>query len=93
MRLSADDLRAYLARDWDRLRDLKRAYWRDRLDRGGLVEAIRITELLRKPVTDKARDEDLQTHQRVAEALAKTAARTSQTRARNSRARGVRRAR
>ena len=93
-KLAAADVRAYMSRDWARVRDLKRAYWRDRLDRGGLVEAIRITEMLREPATDEARDEDLQTHQRVAEALAKTKARTrAATRSRGTRARRIRRAR
>jgi hypothetical protein len=71
-RIDPSALRAYLARDWARVRENKRAYWRNRLDRGGLAEAIRVTELLRSTATDQEREEDLQTHQRVAEALAKT---------------------
>lgn len=71
-RLRAADVRAYLARDWARARDLKRAYWRDRLDRGGLGEAIRVTELMRGSSTDARRDDDLETHRRVAQALART---------------------
>jgi hypothetical protein len=71
-------LRAFAQRDWRRARDAKRAYWRARLDRGGLAEAIRVTESLRGP--DDHREEDLETHQRVAEALAKTAPRRASTR-------------
>ena len=70
--LDAAAVRAYLARDWARVRDNKRAYWRDRLDRGGLAEAVRVTELLRGRATDQDREEDLETHQRVAQALATT---------------------
>jgi hypothetical protein len=35
-------VRAYVARDWQLLRTGKRAYWRTRLERGGLVEALAI---------------------------------------------------
>jgi hypothetical protein len=73
--------RAFLGRDWRRLRDAKRRYWRERLARGGLAEALRITELLRAATaahnpswpTSQDRDEDLETHRRVAAALAATA--------------------
>lgn len=70
-------LRAFANRDWRRAREAKRDYWRARLDRGGLAEAIRITESLRGP--DDHREEDLETHRRVAEALAKTAPRRAAT--------------
>ena len=89
-RIDASAARAHLARDWTRVRDNKRAYWRDRLDRGGLAEAVRVTELLRGRATDRDREEDLETHQRVAEALAKTAPRR---RTATSGARRVRKAR
>lgn len=73
-------IRAYMARDWRRARDLKRAYWRARLDRGGLTEALAITEQLRRELkqrdptwpSEQEREEDLETHRRVAAALART---------------------
>jgi hypothetical protein len=40
-------VRAYLDRDWQLLRARKRAYWRERLERGGLAEAFSITEQMR----------------------------------------------
>ena len=81
-RLDASSVRAYLARDWQRLRQNKREYWRNRLDRGGLAEAIRVTELLRDAhdQSDTHREEDLQTHARVAQAFAKTAPRRATAR-------------
>jgi hypothetical protein len=73
-------IRAYVARDWGLLRARKRAYWRARLDPGGLVEALAITEHLvprygtRPPSwpTEQEREEDLETHRRVAAALTRT---------------------
>jgi hypothetical protein len=73
--------RAYVDRDWRRLRAHKRTYWRARLERGGLVEACSITEQLRAWMrgrdaawpTEQEREEDLETHRRVAAALARTA--------------------
>ena len=72
-------IRAYVARDWRGQRERKRAYWRDRLMRGGLRESIRVTEQLREWMmsvdatwpSQAQRDEDLATHRRVAAALAK----------------------
>lgn len=80
-------IRAYAARDWARLRESKRAYWRARMDRGGLDEAVRVTELLRDPhePSETSREEDLQTHQRVAEALARTPRYRARARARRAR--------
>jgi hypothetical protein len=74
-------VRAYVARDWRRLRARKRAYWRARLERGGLAEALSITEQMRTWLherdaawpTEQEREEDLETHRRVAAALARTA--------------------
>ncbi len=76
-------VRAYVGRDWAGLREGKRNYWRERLDRGGLAEALRVTDQLyewmraRHPSwpTSQDRDEDFETHKRVAEALARTAPR------------------
>ena len=67
--LDPDAIRAYAARDWARVRENKRAYWRARLDRGGLAEAVRVTELLRDTTapSETSREEDLETHKRVAE--------------------------
>jgi hypothetical protein len=78
-------VRAYLARDWRLLRTHKRAYWRARLERGGLVEALAITEQLRADLQDRdaswpsehEREEDLETHRRVAAALARTGPKTA----------------
>jgi hypothetical protein len=72
---------AYRDRAWDRLRDAKGAYWRATLARGGMAESERVLESLRRQVqaldpswpTQSQREEDLQTHQRVARALARTA--------------------
>jgi hypothetical protein len=74
-------VRAYLARDWEAARDNKRRYWHDRPARGGLAEALRVTEQLRAWTaannpswpTEQQREEDLATHPRVAQALAATA--------------------
>ncbi|MBL0219136.1 MAG: hypothetical protein IPQ07_35355 [Myxococcales bacterium] len=71
--LDPASVRAYLARDWAQVRARKRAYWRARLERGGLVEALAITEQLRVGSTEQHREEDLETHRRVAKALACTA--------------------
>jgi hypothetical protein len=68
-----------MARDWAAARGSKREYWRDRIERGGLRDVLRLTDQLRgwmKRIdpewpTAREREEDLQTHQRVAEALAK----------------------
>jgi hypothetical protein len=74
-------VRAYLARDWRAARLGKRRYWQDRLARGGLVEALRVTEQLRAWTahhnpswpTEQQREEDLETHRRVSQALRATA--------------------
>src|SRR5258706_16089386 len=91
MPLDRASIRAYVERDWGASRDRKRAYWRTRLTRDGLAEALRVTEQLRQWMkqtnpawpTPKDREEDLETHIRVAQALAKTApsGRTSPSRA------------
>jgi hypothetical protein len=63
------------------LRAGKRAYGRARLERGGLAEALSITEQMRAWLherdaawpTEQEREADLETHRRVAAALARTA--------------------
>ena len=70
-RLDGSAIRAYVARDWEKVRTAKRAYWRERLARGGLREALRVTEQLHRVPSAAEREEDLQTHRRVAQALAK----------------------
>jgi hypothetical protein len=74
-------VRGYLARDWGAARDGKRRYWQARMRRLGLAEALRVTEQLRAWTarnnpswpTPEQREEDLETHRRVAQALAATA--------------------
>jgi len=87
-----------MARDWGAVREAKRRYWRDRLERGGLAEALRVSEQLRvhaaseNPAwpTEQDREKDIETHQRVAQALASTAPskrRSASARARTPRVR------
>lgn len=74
-------VRAYVDRDWRLLRAHKRAYWRAQLERGGLAEALSIADQLRIELQERnptwpsehEREEDLDTHRRVAAALARTA--------------------
>jgi len=74
-------LRARIQCDFARLRESKRDQWRARIERGGAAEALRISEELRNWMsardpswpTQQERDEDFETHVRVAEALARTA--------------------
>jgi hypothetical protein len=78
--ITRESIQAYLARDWERLRRRNREQWRARLD-GDLPAALRAIEELRiwasaaNPhwPTRQQREEDLETHRRVAQALAKTA--------------------
>jgi hypothetical protein len=80
-RLDPDAVRAYLARDWARAHEAKRAYWHARVVRGGLPEALAVSDQLRAwqlrmtPESERERDreEDLETHRRVAQALLCTA--------------------
>ena|ERR1041385_9996 len=98
MAIDRASIRAYVARDWAASRTLKREYWRDRLIRGGLAEAIEITEQLRQWMkrtnpswpTKKDREEDFETHQRVADALAKTSPGARAPRKRTARIRRAR---
>ncbi|MFN0249218.1 MAG: hypothetical protein ACKV2T_20205 [Kofleriaceae bacterium] len=80
VRFDPAHVREFMKRDWGLLRVLKRQYWRERLDRGGLAEALRVTEQMRQlclslnPAwpSEQERNDDLETHQRVAKALLKT---------------------
>jgi hypothetical protein len=81
-------IRAYLAREWERARQSKQAYWRERLAYGGMAEALRVGTLLLRESSVTEREQDLETHQRVAQALAKTTPRHS--RATRTRSRRVR---
>lgn len=84
--ISASSIRTFLGRDWSGARDRKRAYWSERLERGSLAEALRVTDELRAWMQDRdptwpskeARDEDLETHRRVAATLARIAQATQQ---------------
>lgn len=92
-KIDAASIRAYVARDWMGARQAKQAYWRERLARGGLREALRITADLRDSMmqlvpdwpTERDREEDLETHRRVTQTLKKAS--VSQTRATSLRAR------
>ena len=68
-------IRAFMARDWQRARDAKDAYWAERVQRLGPLEALRIADELRRqallqhpgwPET-ASRREDLRQHVRMAE--------------------------
>jgi hypothetical protein len=88
---------ALLTRRWDLLAHYKNQYWRDR-KKLGLTEALRVVGSLRAQArffqpswpTQDDREEDLETHIRVAATLARTApseahrrsTRTAKTRAR-----------
>ena len=70
-----DGIRAFMARDWQRARDAKDAYWAERVARLGPIEAMRIADELRRQVRlqhpawpDAAsRKEDLHQHVRMNE--------------------------
>jgi hypothetical protein len=70
---------ALLSKRWDLLAEYKDQYWRDR-KKLGLAEALRVVDSLRTQArlfqpgwpTQDDREEDLQTHIRVAAALART---------------------
>ena len=70
-----DGIRAFMARDWQRARDAKDAYWAERVARLGPIEAMRIADELRRQVRlqhpdwpDAAsRKDDLRQHVRMNE--------------------------
>ncbi len=71
----SDGIRAFMARDWQRVRDAKDTYWAERVGRLGPVEAMRIAEELRRQARlqhpawpDAAsRRDDLRHHARLTE--------------------------
>lgn len=71
--MTAQDIRAYMARDWDAVRDAKDAYWAERVGRLGPAEGLRIAEELRRQAlllnpewpSEDDRREDFQVHVRV----------------------------
>ena len=71
-------IRAFMARDWQRVRDAKDAYWAARVQRLGPVEAMRIADELRRQVLlqhpgwpDAAsRRDDLRHHARMTDLFA-----------------------
>jgi len=79
--IDSASVRAYVDRDHDAARAGKRAYWRGLLERDGLRAAVAVTDQLRQWMkqtnpswpTEQDREEDLETHRRVAQALALTA--------------------
>ena len=74
-----DGIRAFMARDWQRARDAKDAYWAERIRRLGPVEGIRIADELRRQALlqhpdwpDAAsRRDDLRHHVRISELFAR----------------------
>ena len=74
-----DGIRAFMARDWQRARDAKDAYWAERVGRLGPAEALRIADELRRQALlqhpdwpDAAsRREDLKHHARMTELFAR----------------------
>ena len=74
-----DGIRAFMARDWDRMRDAKDAYWAERIRRLGPGEGFRIAAALRRQARvqvpswpdDASRQEDLRAHVRLSELFAR----------------------
>lgn len=78
-RLTADNIRAFVGRDWQRVDESKALYWKERKSGLGPAEGIRVADELRRQVlaqqpdwpSAEERGSDLATHQRVAEMLAR----------------------
>ena len=74
-----DGIRGFMARDWQRVRDAKDAYWAERVGRLGPIEALRIADELRRQALlqhpdwpDAAsRRDDLSHHVRMTELFAR----------------------
>ena len=74
-----DGIRAFMARDWQRARDAKDAYWAERVARLGLIEAMRIADELRRQAVQQhpdwpdaaSRRDDLRHHERMTELFAR----------------------
>ena len=74
-----DGIRGFMARDWQRARDAKGAYWAERVGRLGPLEALRIADELRRQALLQhpewpdvaSRREDLRHHVRMIELFAR----------------------
>lgn len=72
-------IRAFMARDWQRARDAKDAYWARRIARLGPLEAMRIADELRRQTLSQhpdwpdaaSRRDDLRHHLRMTELFAR----------------------
>jgi len=72
-------IREFVARDWQRVRDSKNAYWRQRVARLGPLEAWRVAEELRRQALSLQagwpdathRAADLAAHARLAQLLSR----------------------
>jgi hypothetical protein len=81
VKLTRANVRSYLDRPWAALEEAKRAHWQARKHRGGLAEVLRVADELRTRAmlvdptwpSERDREQDLETHRRVAAALARTA--------------------
>lgn len=72
-------IRAFVSRDWQRVRDWKDAYWAERIERLGPLEGLRIADELRRQMIlqnpdwpdAESRREDLDSHIRLADLFAR----------------------
>jgi len=74
VRLRREDVVAFVKRDWRRVREAKERFWADAGgDRFEMAEGLRrhARAVLPNWPTEKQREEDLEAHRRVAEALAR----------------------
>lgn len=70
---------AFMARDWQRVRDFKDAHWAERIERLGPLEGLRIADELRRQAIlgnpdwpdAQSRREDLGSHIRLADLFAR----------------------
>ena len=71
------DIRRYMSRDWQAVRDAKDAYWAHRIARLGPREALRVADELRRQMraqhpgwpSREDREADLAAHSRLSERL------------------------
>lgn len=74
-----DGIRAFMARDWGRVRDAKDVYWAERIRRLGPGEGFRVAAELRRQARlqvpdwpdDASRQEDLRAHARLSALFAR----------------------
>ena len=72
-------IRAFVSRDWQRVRDWKDAYWAERIRRLGPIEGLRIADELRRQAIlqnpdwpdARSRREDIDAHLRLADLFAR----------------------